>query len=80
MADKKDLKIGDKVKHRWRENKYQNCTIIEVEEGCNGGIKVICEDGFYGGREKSTFCPQDITKIGYWRITDECMKCKHLKP
>ena len=62
MKDKKDLKIGDKVKHRWRENKYQNCTIIEVEEGCNGGIKVICEDGFYGGREESTFCPQDIRK------------------
>jgi len=52
MADRKDLKVGDKVKHRFRENKYQRCTILEVEEGCNGGVRVICEDGFYGERER----------------------------
>jgi hypothetical protein len=63
MAKEIDFKIGDKVKHRFRENKYQYCTIVEVEEGCNGLIKVLCKDGFYGGEEESNFCPQDLTKI-----------------
>ena len=62
MADKKELKKGDKVKHISRGNKYQRCTILEVGAGCNGLIKVICEDGFYGENEESTFCPQDLTK------------------
>ena len=77
MANKKDLKVGDKVKHRWR-NWYQNCEVIEIEEGCNGGIKVLCQDSpIYGfptidstfvcilgfGESISRFCPQDITKI-----------------
>ena len=63
MANKEDLNIGDKVKHRFRTNKYQKCTIIEIESGCNGLIKVVCDDGFYGGREESTFCPIDLAKV-----------------
>ena len=63
MADRKELKKGDNVKHRFRENNYQRCTILEVEDGCNGLINVICEDGFYGENEESTFCPQDLAKI-----------------
>ncbi len=63
MANREDLKVGDGVKHRFRENNYQQCSIIEIEAGCNGLIKVICDDGFYGEREESTFPPQDLTKI-----------------
>ena len=54
--------IGDKVKHRFRSNKYQKCVITKIEEGCNGLITVMCEDGFYGGVEESTFPTQDLTK------------------
>ena len=57
------MKKGDKVKHKFRENMYQNCTIIEVEEGCNGLIKIVCEDGFYGGKEESTFPKQDLKVV-----------------
>ena len=57
------FKVDDKVKHRFRDNKYQRCVIIEIGEGCNTLIKVRCEDGFYGGTEESTFPPQDLIKI-----------------
>jgi len=70
MADRKDLRVGDDVKHRFRENKYQQCTVLKVEEGCNGLVKVLCEDGFYGGREESIFPPQDLTKIAKAKIID----------
>jgi hypothetical protein len=63
MANKKDLKVGDKVKHRFRTTKYQKCIVLEIQKGCNGGVKVLCEDGFYGGESESTFCPQDLTKV-----------------
>ena len=70
---KEDFKVGDKVKHKYRDW-YQKCEVIEVEEGCNGGIKVLSQDspiydtstprctikGF--GESISTFCPQDLTK------------------
>ena len=62
MANREDLKKGDKVKHRFR-NYYQKCTIVEVEEGCNGLIKTVCEDGFYGGIEEGAFPPQDLAKV-----------------
>jgi len=45
------------------KNKYQNCTIVAIEKGCNGLIKVVCEDGFYGGKEESTFPKQDLKVI-----------------
>jgi len=63
MAIKGELKKGDKVKHRFRKTKYQNCTILEVGEGCNGLIKVHCEDGFYGKPDESIFPPLDLRKI-----------------
>lgn len=63
MLIKKELKKGDKVKHRFRNTMYQNCTILEVEEGCNGLIKVFCEDGFYGKPDESIFPPQDLVKV-----------------
>ena len=56
------FKIGDKVKHRFRSNKYQRCVITKIGEGCNGLITVTCEDGFYGGVEDSDFPTQDLTK------------------
>lgn len=62
MVNKDSFKVGDKVKHRFRD-KYQNCTVTKVEGGCNGRIIVICEDGFYGKREESAFCKQDIVVI-----------------
>jgi hypothetical protein len=64
MADKKDLNVGDKVKHRFRTC-YQRCSVIEVEDGCNGLIKISCEDGFFGGEEESTFCPQDLNTVSH---------------
>ena len=73
---KADFKVGQKVKHRWRPNWYQKCVVIEVEDGCNGGIKVLCQDspiysteGASKGRvvgfkeDTSTFCPQDLSII-----------------
>ena len=57
-----DFKKGDNVKHRFR-NKYQQCVVREVEDGCNGLIKIFCEDGFYGKPDESTFPPQDLVKI-----------------
>jgi hypothetical protein len=62
MAERKDLSIGDSVNHRFRTY-YQKCVIIEIEEGCNGLIKVVCEDGFYGGVETTEFCPHDLAKL-----------------
>ena len=32
MERYKDFKIGDKVRHKFRENKYQNCIIKEINE------------------------------------------------
>lgn len=60
---KEDFNVGDKVKHKFRENKYQNCKVVDIEDGCNGGIIVECEDGFYGQRDTSRFCPQDLLII-----------------
>ena len=77
MADKKDLKVNDQVKHRFREW-YQQCVVTEIEDGCNGGIKVLCQDspiynigtdhkaGIKGFAESSaTFCPQDLAKVKF---------------
>ena len=58
-----DFNVGDLVKHRFRDNKYQHCIILEIEDGCNGLIKVLAKDGMYGSDEISYFCPQDLTKI-----------------
>ena len=55
--------VGDLVKHRFRENKYQNCTVVAIEYGSNGRIIVVCEDGFYGGIDQASFAQQDLTKI-----------------
>lgn len=74
MTNKSDFKVGDKVRHGSRDW-YQKCEIISIEDGCNGLIKVLCQDspiydvedlrctikGF--GQSISTFCPQDIRKI-----------------
>lgn len=60
---KDQFKQGDKVQHKWRDNKYQKCTVLRVEDGCNGGIVVCCLDGFYGHPDISTFCPVDLIKI-----------------
>lgn len=72
---KQDFKIGDSVKHRFRNNYYQKCTVIEIEDGCNGLILVSCEDmPIYDvntsgspiiGTEKGEtfFCPQDLARI-----------------
>jgi len=62
MAKRSELKKGDKVKHRFRSNMWQKCIVLEVGKGCNGLIKVFCEDGFYGEKEEVTFPPQDLTK------------------
>lgn len=56
------LKVGDKVKHGDRRN-YQNCEILEIEEGCNGGIKLLCQDGFYGKPDITTFPIQDLSIV-----------------
>ena len=74
MVDKEDLNPGDKVKHVSRDW-YQQCVVIEVEKGCNGGIKVLCQDSpvydtsdprcsVKGFTESvSRFCPQDLSKV-----------------
>tara|TARA_R110000782_G_scaffold8771_4_gene28317 strand:+ start:535 stop:720 length:186 start_codon:yes stop_codon:yes gene_type:complete len=54
-------KVGDKVKHGYRKH-YQSCVVTKVEEGCNGLIKVVCKDGFYGREEESNFPAQDLIK------------------
>lgn len=59
MNAKKDFKVGYSVKHVSREY-YQRGVVIAIEEGCNGGITVAFEDGFYGGPEEVTLCPQDL--------------------
>lgn len=41
MDEYKGFKIGDKVKHMFREKKYQNCEIIEINEDRLPLIKVI---------------------------------------
>ena len=59
----KEFKKGDKVKNRHRTQMYQRCTVLEIEEGCNGRIKVVCEDGMYTAHEERWFCPQDLIHI-----------------
>ena len=63
MADCKGFKKDDKVRHRFRTDKYQKCVVIKVEQGCNCLITVMCEDGFYGKKGESTFPPQDLVHI-----------------
>lgn len=64
MAKKEDLKVGDKVRHRFRDNKWQKCTIVKIEGGINGGVRVDCEDGFYGVPDKNIlFVPYDLAKV-----------------
>lgn len=60
---KNQFKQGDKVKNRHKTKIYQRCTVLEIEEGCNGRIKVVCEDGMYTENEESYFCPQDLIHI-----------------
>jgi len=45
MEEYKGLKLGDKVKNKWREKTLQNCKIIEISENRLPLIKVIAEDG-----------------------------------
>ena len=71
MANKEDFKVGQRVRHGSRDW-YQKCTVIKVEDGCNGGIVVECEDApnysQVSGRayikdfikDTATFCPQDL--------------------
>lgn len=59
----------DKVRHRFRDNKYQSCVVLEVGEGCNGLVKVFCKDGFYGKPEESKFPPQDLEKVPLKEVT-----------
>jgi len=68
------IKVSDKVKHRNRQY-YQKCTVIEIEEGCNGNIIVLCEDCpsyvirnglalLYGYKEdKARFSREELIKI-----------------
>ena len=63
MSEEHSFKVGDKVKHRFRDSKYQCCTVVKVESGCNGRVIVICGDGFYGSKEESAFCPQDLVVV-----------------
>lgn len=63
MENNRGFEVDDKVKHRFRDNKYQKCVVTKIGEGCNTLIDVLCEDGFYGGTEGSTFPPQDLVKI-----------------
>jgi len=44
MNEYKGFKIGDIVRHKFRETKYQNCEIIKISENRLPLIKVI-EDG-----------------------------------
>jgi len=57
MMEYKGFKIGNKVKHKFRENKYLNCEIIEISENRLPLIKVI-ENG-----EISELPFMDITLI-----------------
>jgi hypothetical protein len=41
MKTYKGFKIGDKVRHKFRDNKYQNCEIIEIRADRLPLIKVI---------------------------------------
>lgn len=74
MGIKENFKVGDKVRHGSRKW-YQQCVVIEVEDGCNGRVKVLTKDapiyditdprcsikGF--GEDTAFFCPQDLIKI-----------------
>ena len=44
MKEYKGFKVGDKVKHKFREMKYLNCEIVEIDENRLPLIKVV-EDG-----------------------------------
>jgi hypothetical protein len=69
-----NFKIGDKVKHRFRDW-YQKCEVIGVESGINGRIKVLAKDSpkykqigvkmhIVGFEESiSFFASQDLRKI-----------------
>jgi hypothetical protein len=63
MENYKGFKVGDSVRHRFRENKYQRCKIIEINENRLPLIKVLCEDGFYKSNEESELPYMDLTKI-----------------
>lgn len=41
MKEYKGFKVGDNVKHRFRDAKHQNCEIIEISENRLPLIKVI---------------------------------------
>jgi hypothetical protein len=57
------LKVGDNVKHKFRENKYQKGTIIAMEEYRLPLVKVLFEDGFYGPNEESEIPYMDLIRI-----------------
>tara|TARA_R110000744_G_scaffold172716_4_gene291448 strand:- start:240 stop:425 length:186 start_codon:yes stop_codon:yes gene_type:complete len=56
----KIFQVGDKVKHNNRVGYYQKGVVTEIEEGCNGRIKVLWEDDFYGGSGEGYFCKLDL--------------------
>ena len=63
MLDRSTIKKGDKVRHKNRPY-YQNCVITEVEEGCYGGVILLCQDGFYGGVEEVKYISiYDLVKV-----------------
>ena len=58
MKTYKGFKVGDLIKHKFRDMQYQNCRIIEINENRLPLIKVIDNEGI------SELPYMDIIKIG----------------